>query len=192
MPFNRRVRSVIKGMAEKKFFNYFLNANPGAFATAPVIAPMGNPTIGTSDSNRIGDQITMLTARIRYSLELADTTNAVRVIILAFKDVNFAAFTMSDLMNTIGSSTEEQEVMSYYNRDQLTRFQILYDKIHFLDEFHPYLQQDLVIKLKDMKQQFVGGSQDCSNQIFIVAYSDSAAATHPQLQVSARFTFIDF
>lgn len=147
---------------------------------------------GTSDINRIGDQIKLHSLELRFTGNLADTTNIVRLIVFQWygDDTNDSP-TASQLLVSGGS----QPYNSPFQHDGYSKFHILYDKIMTLSTYYPVKHDSVLIQLdaRPIRQvvRYYAGATTGNNKIFLGVCSDSGTSSHPFIDYYARLNFYD-
>ncbi len=147
---------------------------------------------GTSDINRIGDQIRLHSLELRLTANVIDSTNFVRVIVFQwFGDDTNDSPTASQLLVSGGS----QPYNSPFQHDGYSKFHILYDKVFSLATYYPNKAASVLISLnaRPVRQivRYYAGATTGNNKIFMGVCSDSGTSSHPFIDYYARLNFYD-
>lgn len=160
-----------------------------------VDALMNDITVGTADTQRIGDEIDMKSVQLKYVVTRGDGTNVVRAILFQWFDESTP--TLADILRpaSIGSIGG---VVAHYHHDNLNakpqKFQILYDKTHLVNDvgYPTALGKFSTSKFKHRRVQYSAASSNpVSNRLYLAFISDSAAAAHPSVNYSLRLRYTD-
>lgn len=184
-----RAKRVVNRMAEKKWYTSH---------TAVDISQTGNidwlsqiPQ-GDTDLTRDGDQCRLTSLSFKGNLIAASTdgTNTVRIIIFKWNDNNIvSAPDLDDILTATGTG---EVPLGMYQQDNVRskRFNILYDKLYSLDDFHPQTIINTKIKMRS-PINFNGGGTTGRGHIYLLYVSNSNATPHPTLNYAFKFVFTD-
>lgn len=188
----RFVNKKLKKEVETKYNDYY---NSGTFDwNGSVYYNLTVIPQGTTDSNRIGDKISLRGIRLRYHLLCGDTYNICRIVVFQYYGNNtLHAPAVNELFQSIYMGTVYAP-MSPFTFDYKNQFGILYDKTHNLnlnDRQTVGVNKKIKIKYAKHGITFTAATTAGSNQIYIVALSDSGAATHPSIIFHSRLFYDD-
>ena len=197
-------RMVHRNIELKYFaFNSGLGSAIGStmnISPAPFLVPQG-----TTDSSRIGDELTWVSMKIRFeivnSLGVAsDTYNNFRVCIFQWHPNSTPAATDVFIAGPSGSP----DVWSTYGHDRRHEFTIVYDEVfktvgNAQAATTPNTSalttgvQDRSISLRFAKKKcsFVGAGVTASNLFYIALVSDSTAVPHPTISYQLKTFYRD-
>jgi hypothetical protein len=141
---------------------------------------------GDTDQTRDGDNLFPLRLEIRLQVQLADTSNLVRVIF--FRWIPSSTPVPGSIMQTTGNVLAP---MSPVYHDYRQQYHVIYDKVFQLDTYHPYQMDVAVIKLPKQSIQFEAGGLTGTNKYYSCAITDSSAASHPAVVMYTKLWFTD-
>lgn len=157
-------------------------------------------TLGSAENQRNGDSVKQMAVDIRYNIFLEtgvtqDNTNSVRVLLV--KDRSTAgAFPvlLGDILDPTGLASGS-EIVAPRNKNNLSRFKILYDKTHSLSQGGIANVNVHLRKRMSGKTTFSGNTGAIgdlqNNHYWFCAYSDSTANLDPQWNHSITTQFMD-
>lgn len=165
----------------------------GANLLPRIDAGTGTGTLG----DRIGDVITARFLQTRLTLDVGDTSNNVRVVIVKFPQVTGvvgAADVFQFPSTIIGDS--RIPIQSLYKKDSVAKFSVLYDKVHYVNSTTAALK---VLNIKvplpktGLKMYYPDSTsvQPTKNIINLYVCSDSSAVPHPGIVCNTRLTYCD-
>jgi len=149
-------------------------------------------TQGVADfGQRVGDRL-----KLKGSIEFraisakGDTDQIMRMVVFQWKpnDALIAPSISSILRN---GPTGVPDWASLYVYDYSSQYTILYDKTFLWGADILYHHHDYRIPIKLHQVQYTAASTACSNGIYIIFLSDSAAIVHPTISYSARVRYDD-
>jgi len=192
---NSMITKRLKTAPEKKWYDQGWNSV--GVSTSGYSIPMLVMSAGTSNNQRIGDEVSLQNLFYRFHFQVADSYNLIRFVILQLLDDDSLwgpNITYNDIFQyaTAGDPTNTKELMSPLRiDDRQFSFNILLDKHIALDEFHPtYIMEGYIKKFKTSK--IIYNSTGTNNQIYVCAWSDSGAIAHPSMSGYARVKYTDF
>ena len=109
---------------ERKTLDQTLNTS--ASGTNPGQIGLTNSVQGVTDETRLGNKITVVGIQFRY-LFVDTVSNTCRFMIIHDKQSNGAAYADSDILQ---DDSAIDNIVSLRNRDNMLRFQVLYDRVH--------------------------------------------------------------
>lgn len=171
-----------------------VSTTPGVFS----LTLIPQATVNATDSVREGDRVYLKKLYIRGTWFTGDTTQICRLIFFQWKP-NSAASPGNILTNGPSGTID---VNSHYVHDNRQMYKILWDKTFLLEgngsaatapvttgtqkRFQLILNRGLLRQL-----QFAQGTTVSSNAVYFLSISDSAAVTHPTLNMMTRVMFTD-
>lgn len=192
----RQVKALIKAPMEHKFFDS--NTSAVGVPLTAILFQISVIPQGDTDITRDGDQLMLTSIDVRGMVNVADTTNLVRLIFFQWRPNSNPALT--DILNT-GVNGIVPDVYSMYNHDQKGQFKVLYDKTFKLAGFGTSaspsgaVSQEIfkltLAKKLIKKLQYINGTTAGMNQVWYLAISDSTVSSDPTLTMKVRFNFID-
>lgn len=198
---SKKIKLALNANLEKKFL--IVSGNQSLSTTWSLIRLTGVPqssTVDQSDSVRIGDAIRMTSLRLSYSLFYGDSTNVIRVVAFQYKLQDDNAVT-APVISQIVQSPGTYPFLSTFNHDHLRAgdFHVLYDRVHFLsqtaEDFSNLYKWKRNIRLMDKwttkNIEFIGGTANGKQHIYLAAVSDSGAVSHPNMAYYSKLTFTD-
>jgi len=186
--------SIITHIEPKYFDTLSLANNIGAGGTLfnLSIVPQGD-----AQSTRIGDFIHARKLVFNYSLYTAnaDIVTTIRLIFFRWQSTQFALPVIADILEAAASSN----VLSHYNYQFQDNYKVLWEKQYQVagTATNPTVTSSigatgLAIPLKGNNDiEFSLGATVGSNQIYLLALSDSSLAPFPLLNFSARLYYED-
>jgi len=181
------VKSLLKEVQELKIF---VSQNTGiSIDFGGTVTDLSAVTQGDTDVSRDGDRIQLVEWSFRWVAQVADTYNLVRLILFQWiPDSNSVTPTVTNVIQTNGTVNGP---ISYKSIDFVKDVYVLYDKLVFVDTYHPIVPNHVVIKkFHDRQMQFTGATSR-TNGLYMLTISDSAAATHPAVQYYSTIRFTD-
>lgn len=148
------------------------------------------PSRGTGPSDRIGDRYKLVKLEANWNAIAGDTTNVVRITIFQWHpDDTSDAPTMAKLYQHT-----TVPALSVFIGDVRARrkFRVLYDRTVALSANGPAgLVANINLSEKMFRVTDVNDSSTGINKVYYAVSSDSGAATHPSLELSANTYFVD-
>jgi len=201
----RMVRSGVNKNAELKYQYPGTNISQVPISTTGYLTkiPFQIPQ-GDGDNTRDGDHLTWCgSIPIRWEVINAttDVYDHVRVILFQWHPNDTTPPTVGNVL--LLGPTGVSDIFSMYNHDRRQDYKILYDRtVTTVQEsnilavpvdvnYTRYVQGTVSLKKARKQVQFLGGGLTGTNQIYLLAISDSTAATHPLLTWSSKIFFRD-
>lgn len=159
-----------------------------------VTTDLTNIPQGQTDGTRIGDKIRLRGIRLQFILNIADTTQNVRIMIVQYKgNTQIAATSISQVLVPTTLGTVNAPIA---NRvwDMTNQFSILYDKLYTLTNVSTpiiHVRKKVGIKYAKREINFYQALTTGSNKIYLMMVSDSGAAPHPTIQYQMRVMYDD-
>lgn len=185
--FKKFVKTQINKNLEYKYRTAYYN--PGGIPNNGTVTSLINISQGLLDTERVGDEIKLRTITFRYLVQIADSSNVLRIIIFQLKQQNTFAPSVASVLN--GTSPT---YLSQYNVDNRSNYQVLYDRTHITDYNAPVRIVTGRVNMKYCKRkiQFIAGSPtNGTNMIYALAISDSSASPHPGVTGEINFWYTD-
>lgn len=128
---------------------------------------------------------------IRGYLTKADTTNKVRLIVFQWKvPMQYHTPTAANILeNYAGDGT--LDLVRDYNYDNRKSFRILYDKLYSMNSTVESVLIKTRLRRFTKKLQYDGAGTNHQNGVYVMLLSDSAAASHPQLDLKVTKYYTD-
>lgn len=174
-------------------------ANQAAVASSGIAASFFTPinwaVTGTSVTNCTGWEYICKYISFRYMLRCSDATNAVRIMLVRHVDSGGAYPVLTELL-TNGSNVDPS-LISTYNDSKKEKYTVLYDKLHLMtlagdsSTAQGSLYHTCNLPVKKNSDNGADGSYFEDGSLYIVAFSDSSAATHPNISWLTRVGFTD-
>lgn len=188
-----QVNRLITANEEIKIFDVFAPAQ--AISIAPASSSISTIGLGTGASQRVGNEIKLLSCGVRYSLLAGDNTNKVRIIFWSYKQNSALAAASHTFILQPFPSSGTYEVESPYNYDNKKLYKIHYDKVHDLVLSADSSLQSVYARFKIPKSvqkvDFNTGVATGNNLVYVTWLSDSAATTHPSVNMTTRLYYTD-
>lgn len=191
----RKVATMVDKKLAKNTELRFLDTNQTASAidTTGFFSSLTLVGQGDHDDQRQGDKLTPKNLKINMNFVCGDSTNIVRCLILRWKQLNSAvAPIQADVMELTGAAGALAPI-SHYNHDKRSAYQVLHDKTIYLNGVDkPQVKHNVYLNLKKYpKIKYLATTTNGYDHIYIGFISDSGAATHPSVNFTARFNFVD-
>jgi hypothetical protein len=183
----RQVRQMIDSkvalISEQKYLsnNLSFTTDYNGTLTSQNIIPQGD-----TDNTRDGDSCLLKKTRMAFSVQLADTTNLVRVMMLQWKPYSTPA--VSAILFNTGSIVSP---LSSLNKDQNQQYTVLYDRVFYLHAGNALDGDVIEVTPSSEHLQFVAGTTSGTNQLYLLTISDSSAASHPIFSAYVTSYFTD-
>lgn len=182
------VKRLIAKNEEIKYANVNNQISP---STTPGIYNLANTSQGSSGGAHLGDECILKSLWFRYTMNVADVSNYLRMIIFVWKpNMGYVAPSASAILKT---TTNPYNLTSMYNEDGEDQYRILYDVTHCLatNAGTPYIKSETIQRKLNLKQDYLTGSSNCSNNIYVLLVSDSAVPSDPFITWSSQVGFTD-
>lgn len=177
---------------EKKWVDRF-NTAATASSVAQIIS-LCDLQQGTTAESRIGENIKLVSLYLKMWLSISNaaTNTAIRVMIVEDKQCNGTTFILSDLLEHVGSPT--QQVVSPLNLNNKYRFKIHFDKVYILSiNGNRGLFIDYFKSLEEMirYKSNNGDVTDLASKNFYLVYMSNEAVNVAGVPYQFRFRFVD-
>lgn len=179
----RRAMMRMKSNQELKFYD--TAANTVSVSTSGVVLLATNIAVGTAQTQRIGQKVTVKSHLLRYTLTAADSTQSVRVVIARYMDNGNP--TIADLLQ----DTVTNPWLSPLDRDKGHRFSVLFDKMHALGTYTDANICEKVYLSGNWDVHWNASAVNEKGGLYIFVISDSGVASHPSIDYSSRVRFVD-
>lgn len=182
------VKRLIAKNEEIKYANVNNQISP---STTVGIYTLANTTQGVGGGSHVGDECILKSLWLRYTMNVADISNFLRIIIFVWKpNMGYVAPSASSILKT---TTTPYNLTSMYQEDGEDQYKILYDVTHCLSTQGgtPYVKSETIQRKLNLQQDYITGSSNCSNNLYILLVSDSAVPTDPFITWSSRVGFTD-
>lgn len=153
---------------------------------------------GDTDSTRSGDRITIKSLQLRGTLTVADTHNIMRIIIFQYLGDDAVAVPTSGQVLEAPYYGTYNHVNSPYAKDFVGyKTIVLWDSTYVLNQDNQAKQFQIMLTAANFRKkakpyiQYQGGTSNGVGNIYLMAVSDSGAATHPSLSFASRLRYID-
>lgn len=187
--------AVVNKRAEKK--HYF---NGGTLITASssgnIVSLTGVPqaTTASSDTTRDGDKFELAGGKLRLDINTAsgDGTNVVRIIL--FQWLQDTTPVLADILLNL---TSGWEYLADYNHDKRDHFKILSDRSYYFAEaanegpIRKVTSQSWKVGKRKAVVNMQGGGVTGTNEVYMLALSDSTAVNHPTVEYAFHTFFYD-
>jgi len=149
---------------------------------------------GTTDSQRVGDKLTIRGIHIKYQITTGDSTQLFRVLVVQWKpNTNLITPGVATLLTGVTLGTVNAPLANYV-WDYTNQWSILYDKMHRLDAVSkPNVINMKRVNIKYAKKvvEFFAAGIEGSNHVYMVMVSDSGAGPHPTIAYQTRVLYDD-
>lgn len=147
---------------------------------------------GQSDTTRLGDKLTIKSLHLSYYAVSTDPNQTFRLIIFQwYPNTTLAAPIAADILALTGAASA---ISQYYVWDILNQFNILYDKVHVLnDASTTSIHKKIKVNLKYAKKliNFTAATQEGSNHLYMLRISDVTGTNLVSSNFVSRFIFED-
>lgn len=188
----QRIDRRIQSASDKK---YLLNIQNGLdVSTFGTVQDHSSIVIGSNFDQRTGLRIHPVSLDYRYEIILGDTSNLVRVTMIQWKQLDFGN---PPVLGDIFQNTGTAQPMSPFRYDQEGKtFKVLYDKLHDLNTARSSSETGRILVsqkklLKEIRYQQDAAVETGTNKIYMIYWSDSQAAVHPQIAYAGTLTYTD-
>jgi hypothetical protein len=159
--------------------------------------PMFQLAKGDTNSTREGDKVSLRRGTLHLSLTRGDTSNIVRVLIVATPSATYAG--LSDVLEYHSFSANGEAVFSSPYQVKATNseqtYKVLADRVYQLPNDKSTITAKIPIKIpkKGRSCEFVGDTSVAPNNynISLLMISDSTATPHPTASYVMRWKYID-
>lgn len=178
------VKKIMNQQLEKKYSITSVNTT---ITNAGSIWSISDVAQGDTDLTRDGDQLYIRSIECEIRVTAGDPTNVMRIIVLQW--IPNSTPNVSSIL--IDATTYGE--MSPWTHDTRFLFRILYDKRFYVNTTTMGNREHKTVlkRIKFRKMQFESGATTGTNKLYVLAISDSAAATHPILFMVTKLNFSD-
>ncbi len=188
------VAYAVKRLINVEFKQLNIIGASAAVTDAGTFTPLTNLVQGDTNITRDGSSVKFTSYRLSYSLQISTSAvnTLVRVLIVHDKQTNQAAFTLGDLLTTSGSVNN---IISPYNINNASRFNMLYDRVHTLTTGgnNAVIQRTIHKKL-NLKTRFdanVGDITDLTSDSLMMIMISDQTTNDPLAIFAYRSRFVD-
>lgn len=195
----RRINNVRKlnqiGFPEKKIYTATISA--ATIINTGSVSYLSGVAEGDDYTNRTGRKIYVKYLRVRLRMEansmLANFNHCIRVAIVLDRFGTGTAITLSDIF----ANSIIEDLPNAAN-NQRARYQILYDKMHYINNTQTPVGTGLAIKVVDIYKRLnkyitftgTGQTEEGKNSLYLLMYSEDAT-NGPEVSGFARIAFTD-
>lgn len=181
------VQSMLRGVQELKI--HIVQSSASVDYNGTIVHLSAVPQ-GDADIARDGDRIYAALLSFRWYATVADTSNLLRVILFQWIPDNASISpTVANVLQTVGTTNSP---ISYKSIDFVKDIKIMYDWTVKVDTYHLVkLPKPVMIKRFHDKQIQFTGALTCTNGLYALFISDSAAVTHPTVNYYSTLRFTD-
>lgn len=154
---------------------------------------------GTTVSQRIGEQLTMSSLRLRGAINYGDAFNSWRYLVILLPSIPNFVWSVADILEMPNNWFN-----SFYKRNSTIKFKVLADKRGYINSpvattnqettWKSFQQFTINLKFKKgllVKYNLAAGASPVHNQIVVLALGDSAIPSHPEIRFVSRITYTD-
>lgn len=195
------VARILNRGIELKFFDTAVSSNiadPTITSPTPaVLSAITQATTASTDNVRVGDRVVFKKFTYRFTLTFADNFNRCRVIFFQWKPSS-TPVPSNILLNGVSGAID---MTSQYSHDFRTQYKILSDRMYTLignglaatNPLTPVSAFTVAGSFNKYRKQgqYAASTTTGTNQIYVMAFSDSLAVPHPAFALYARQYFTD-
>lgn len=186
--YKRYVKRQLSSAIETKISDVQIAAGTSVSSTMSFTL-LNGLTQGTNQSQRLGNEVTMIGFRIRGQFVVGDATNLVRMLIIMDKQSNNTTPAVTDIFQF------SLDPYSPINEDQRKRFQIVDDRSFDLSTSWQSCKHINFYKRVPHKVYYNGTGATISNikknSLYLCLISDSGAVSHPTFVADIRLYYKD-
>lgn len=188
-----RVNALERKVKQEAEVRYFDQLQIASVSTTGNVVLLNGLTQGDQGFQREGDWVTNKKLKVKGNMVAGDTTQIMRVMIIADWQSNGVAPTIAQILDI---SIITPPTLAYRNMEYVERFTVLHDEFYSLVTGADTQQRLFSINLNlNIKTNYslgtAGTIADISRgAIFLILLSDSNAASHPGMNVGSRLKFI--
>lgn len=186
-----QVKSIVKRAIARDEEIKFAEVNASYTVSTTIgLYNLANTTQGADGGSHLGDECVLHWLRFSFNMGVADVDNFIRMIIFVWKpNMSYVAPSASSILKVTTALTA---LTSPLQDDGADQFRILHDQVYTLSTTSGLSNRAAVIRKKfRLKQDYLTGSSNCSNNIYVLLVSDSAAVTDPYVRYSSQIGFSD-
>lgn len=184
----RRVaKQVIRSQSERKYIATSLDT---AISFNASLLTVAMPTLGTGNSNRIGQTITPTVIQLKGVFSYSDPYNLIRMMVVQWHPDNQVDVPLAqDFFNAVGnlhapdSNTPDPSIRN--------RYTVLSDRRYVVSSAGPVAREFNFSVYPKKKILFNTGLTTGKNHIYVVAVSDSGVAPHAGWRLNLRMSYQD-
>lgn len=179
------MKQEILAVQEKKSFDSGFGSTVDNVGTVTKLTTIPQ---GDTDSSRQGDHIKLHEVQLWAQVNYADTTNAVRLLIIRWNQDDSSA-APSGVTNFFQTATP----FSPYDRDnqRARKFDVIFDHLFVVSNVGPGTEKYVIRKGMKSQIAFQGGANTGTGHLYSVLVSDSSASTHPGVNYVFRTYYTD-
>lgn len=183
--FVRKVKHIANTAGEKKYFAVS-SGGPQTVDSTGTITSISNIPQGDTDNTRDGDQAYIRSLELFWEADAADVFNVLRLLVVQWYPAT------TPLVTDILLTTGVDGFMSPYNHDQRFQFRVIYDKRVTISTDRPAANFRVRLRRFGRRRiQYLGGTTDGQNKLYLLKISDSGAVSHPFIQNFTKLNFSD-
>jgi len=184
-------RYVKRLIARNEEIKYAIISNTYSAVQTTGVYALSNTSQGQTGGQHIGDESTIKGLEFRMLVTVADSTNVVRATIVRWKpNIGYVGCSAAAIYKT---TTALLNLTSGFLEDGEDMYQVLYDEVIPLAAAggNPEQVYRLIKRKLNFRCDFLTNTSNCSNNLYLLLTSDSAAATDPQVQFYSQIAFTD-
>lgn len=196
------VRRIVAKSKESKYVIAQFAGSPAY--DSPAFSLLNTVAQGTTDTDRVGDEITMTGMTLHGSISAVSSSTPVQVRVLVLQWKHNTIPTLNDIFETGGTPTGST-VEEVYNHDNNPRLQVLYDRRFQIGqtngtdglkriELFNFDMNFFKRKFVKKKVQYISNSSVASlNRLYVVCFSaaNAAGGQSPNINWNAALRFRD-
>ena len=201
MPYNRRntrgrgltkkqrveVKKLVVAPMERKAFHAAYQDT--TISDTHLVSEISNIGQGDTIETRDGNQIKITSCFIGGNVVAGDSTNIVRLTLIRWKPNSTPTADLIYEQTAIGSGGA---MFSDFNHDYRSDFVVLKDKFITVESSNGQLQKMFTLRAgKQPKTTYNDSATSGANKLFLIACSDSLAASHPTVTFWCDIKYID-
>lgn len=184
----------VKALLNVEYKFHTVSATTQSITDTASATALTNLSQGDTATTRDGSQVKFTSLRFGYNLKSnpSGTMSTVRLMLVHDKQTNEAQATATDVLQ---DSTPVDAIISAYNIDNVSRFNILYDKVHTLVNTSSVGQVTRTIHKKlNLKVRYDGNAGDVTDltqdSIFLIMVA-STTTNDPAISFQIRLRYLD-
>lgn len=189
---NTQIKRVISRQQEKKFKDFSLT--PTNLTTSGLSYVCSATLQGDGFDARTGDEVMAKRFHLNYQFLCADTTNFCRIMVIQWHEDNAVSVPSSAIILQDPTNLPWLSPVNEFNT-QAKRFTVMYDRTHSIAlNGTPNVLHRVKLfgkKIPRKRLEYGNGVVTGVDQIYVFAWSDSIAASHPTLGLYTRFEYTD-
>lgn len=185
------VSSVLRSLERKKQIKFLNLYSSTSLSTTSVFTDLSSIAEGTTVYQRVGASVRAVSLRLRISISMADTYNFVRFLIFRWRvsDTSDAPGT-PEILDTVGGSCPTY--LANFLLYRPSRFSILLDKTFYgtTGNWQAVQMLDTTVRL-GWDVEYDVGVNTGKDHVYCMMVSDSAAVSHPTVNMSSQLVYHD-